>query len=141
MKKIAFVSGIVSANLMMFGSLFKVFHWPFADKILIIATIIFCLLFLPSALISWYQTSESKPLLLTSATFIVFFTGVIAILFKIEHWQYDTQVLLFAFPLPFVVFLPLYINHIKKDKHDNTFIPVMLGLTFIAVFSVLLSVH
>jgi hypothetical protein len=141
MKKLAFVSGLLSANLMMFGSLFKISHWPYADFILIIAATVFCFLFLPFALISWYRASEKKSVTLTLTTFVVFFTGVIAILFKIEHWEYQLPLMMLSVPLPFVVFLPVYIFHIRKDKHDQTFLPVMMGLTFIAVFSVLLAAH
>jgi hypothetical protein len=141
MKTIAFISGILSANLMMFGSLFKVSNWPYADFLLILAVIVFCLIFLPFALISWYRASEKKSMLLMVTTFVVYFTGVIAMLFKIEHWDYNMQLMMFAIPLPFILFLPVYILHIRKDKHDKTFIPVMMGLTFLAVFSVLLAAH
>ncbi len=141
MKTLAFISGILSANLMMFGSLFKVSHWPYADLLLILAVIVFCFLFLPFALISWYHASEKKSILLAAVTFVVFFTGVAAMLFKIEHWEYNTLLLMFAIPLPFILFLPVYIYHIRNDKNDKSFIPVMMGLTFLAVFSVLLAAH
>jgi hypothetical protein len=138
MKKTAFISGIISANLVMFGSLFKTQHWPFAGILLVAGIIIFSFVFLPTALYSWYQSSEKKSILLPVMAFIVFFFGPIATLFKIQHWPHGSQLLMLSLPLPFILFLPVYLMHSGKEK-DKTFFPVMLGLVFVAVFGVLLS--
>lgn len=142
MKKLIYISGIISVNLMMFGSLFKMMHWPFAGIMLVSAVFIFCFFFLPSALISSYRSKSNQKLkVLSAVTFIVFFAGVISILFKIQHWPYGSELLLITLPLPFILFMPVYFYETRKEKNNANSLAVMMGLTFIAVFSVLLSLH
>ena len=143
MKKLIYISGIISANLMMFGSLFKMMHWPLAGILLVCAVFIFCFIFLPSALISCYKSGSSqKYKLLSFVTFVVFFSGVITILFKIQHWPYGNELLFITLPLPFILFMPVYFFETRKEKnHSDNILAVMMGLTFLAVFSVLLSLH
>ena len=143
MKKLIYISGILSANLMMFGSLFKLMHWPLASILLVSAVFIFCFIFLPSALISSYKSESIKKYkLLSFVTFIVFFTGVVSILFKIQHWPYSHEIIYFALPLPFILFMPVYFFETRKEKNESdNIMAVMMGLTFLAVFSVLLTLH
>ena len=143
MKKLIYISGIVSANLMLFGSLFKIMHWPFAGIVLVCAVIIFCFFLLPLALLSWNRSaSNQKYKALSLITFLVFSIGVISILFKIQHWPFGKELLLISLPLPFILFMPVYLFETRKEnKENNSFLAVMLGLTFIAVFSVLLTLH
>jgi uncharacterized membrane protein len=143
MKKLIFISGIISANLMMFGSIFKVMHWPLASVLLVCAVFIFCFIFLPLALISSYKSeSMQKYKLLSLVTFVVFFSGVISILLKIQHWPYANIIMYITLPLPFILFMPVYFyeTRLEKNQSDNI-MAVMMGLTFLAVFSVFLTMH
>ena len=141
MKKLIYISGILSANLFLFGSIFKMQHWPLANVLLTLAVIAFCAFFLPASLISNYQSSGTKKHgLLLITTFIVFAMGVISIYFKVLHLPYSNILLYAALPLPFVFFLPVYLYETRSENKNNfSFVPVILGLTFIAVFSVLLA--
>lgn len=142
MKKSIYISGIASANLMLFGSLFKVMHWPGAGVILTLAVIIFCFGFLPAALKSSYDENGNKQFKwLYLVTFMVFFISMMGVLFKVQHWPGAGIFLLAGIPLPFVLFLPVYLYQTRnEDKRDNmSFLGMMFGLTFLAVFSVLLS--
>src|ERR1035437_382096 len=110
MKKLIYISGIASANLMMFGSLFKVQHWSGGNVLITLATFLFCFIFLPSALISSYHGQEQKKYKwLYIVTFIVFFISMMGVLFKVMHWPGAAMFLLLGIPLPFVVFLPVYL--------------------------------
>jgi hypothetical protein len=142
MKKLIYISGIACANLMMFGSMFKVFHWPGASIMLVIAVFLFCFFFLPSSLISSYQSQERKQFFwLHIATLLVFDIGLMGVLFKVLHWPGAAIFLQIGIPLPFVVFLPIYLYETRHANRSNTtnFLGVMFGLTFLAVFSVLLA--
>ena len=67
---------------------------------------------------------------------------MIAMLFMVEQWPFGRIFLMTSLPLPFILFLPVYFYESKKDERiSSTFVPVLLGLMFIAVFSVLLSVR
>lgn len=144
MKKSVYFSGIASANLMLFGSMFKVFHWPGAGILLVLATLMFCLWFLPSALIHNYQSQpEKKHKALHIVTFIVFFIVMLGVLFKVQHWPGAGLFLLIGIPLPFVLFLPVYLYSTRDERKvtNTNFLGIMFGLTFLAVFSVLLSLN
>jgi hypothetical protein len=144
MKKSIYISGIVSANLLMFGSLFKVQHWPGAGILIVAAILLFCFHFLPAALISSYKNQEEKKFkLLHFVTFIVFFTSMMGVLFKVMHWPGAGIFLLIGLPLPFVFFLPVYLFQTRKEKNNTSsnFTAIMFGLTFLALFSVLLALN
>jgi hypothetical protein len=142
MKKSVYFTGIASAMLMLFGCMFKVMHWPGANIMLILSVFLFCFYFLPVALIANYKSQEiSKHKALHIITFIVFFMSVMGVLFKVLHWPGAAIFLIVGLPTPFVVFLPVYLYSTRNEKKENNinFLGIMFGLTFLAVFSVLLA--
>ena len=144
MKKSIYISGIATANLMLFGCLFKMFHWPGASILLCLSVLLFCFIFLPFALLSSYQSQETKKYKwLYIVTFIVFFIGMMGILFKVQHWPGASLFLMIGIPLPFVLFLPVYLYQTRDEQKRNSgnFLGIMFGLTFLAVFSVLLTLN
>jgi hypothetical protein len=143
MKKLIYISGVISAVLMMAGCLMKIQHWPGSSLLLNVSILLFCLLFLPGALINNYNTREvKKGRALYIATYFTFSLGMLAILFKVEHIVGASALLILTMPLPFILFLPIYLYHIRKEKdNDNNMIGVMFGLIFIAVFGVLLAMN
>lgn len=144
MKKFIYFLGILCSNLILFGSLFKVQHWPAANMLLIAGLLICCILFLPLALYSSYQNQEEKKYgILYVVSFLVFFTGLMGSLFKIEHWPGAGIFLLIGIPLPFILFLPVYLYQTRKIKNisSNSFLGIVFGLIFLAVYGVLLSLN
>lgn len=142
MKKSVYYTGITSAMLMLFGCMFKIMHWPGASIMLILSVFLFCFYFLPVALIANYRSQEiPKNRALHIITFIVFFISVMGVLFKVMHWPGAGIFLIVGLPLPFIVFLPAYLYSTRNEKKDNSmnFLGIMFGLTFLAVFSVLLA--
>ncbi|MFA6261859.1 MAG: hypothetical protein WC760_10350 [Bacteroidia bacterium] len=142
MKKLLFVLGILAAQCMLAGTLFKIMHWPGASLFLIAGAAGFCFAFLPLALRLSYL-EHANYLWLHLVTYLVFALGVSSIVFKVLHWNGAQMLLQIAFPLPFVLFLPVYLYQTRMDKklNNTSFIGVLAGLTFIAVFSVLLSLN
>jgi len=144
MKKLIYISGIVSANLMLLGSMFKVQHWPGAGVLLTLSIFILCFIFLPFALLSSYKNSSPRKYgLLYLITFFVFFIVFIGALFKIQHWHGSLILMIIGVLLPFVLFLPVYLIQTRKDKNYSivNFMGIMFGMTFVAVFSALLSLN
>ncbi len=144
MKKLIYISGIAAANLLLSGCLFKVFHWPGASVLLCLAVFLFCFVFLPFALLNSYQNQEQKKHGgLYIVTFVTFFIGVLGILFKVMHWPGASIFLFVGIPLPFVLFLPVYLYQTREEKNRDSrnFLGIMFGLTFLAVFSVLLTIN
>jgi uncharacterized membrane protein len=144
MKKTIYVLGIVSANLMLLGALLKALHQPGAATILSFSIFLFCLFFLPLALTSSYKSQEIKSYKwLYVVTFIVFSIDLLGALFKILHWPGASVFMMIGIPLPFVLFLPVYLYHTNKSKEKSVInnLAVMFGLTFLAVFSALLALN
>jgi hypothetical protein len=142
MKKSIYFPGIVCTTLMLFGCMFKIMHWPGANIMLILSVFLFCFYFLPVALIANYKGQESpKNRSLHIVTFVVFFICVMGVLFKVMHWPGAGMLLIISLPLPFVLFLPVYLYSTRNEKKENNinFLGLMFGLTFLAVFSVLLA--
>ena len=142
MKKLIYISGIASANLMLVSVLFKILHYPGAGVLLILATALFCFFFLPAALMSAYKNEGQKKYAATYiVTFIVFFCGMMGVLFKVLHWPGASIFVLIGVPLPFLLFLPVYLYQTRSDKKSDStnFLGIMFGLIFLAVFSVLLA--
>lgn len=144
MKKFIYISGILSANLMLFGSLFKVLHMPGASILLLLSVFMFCFIFLPMALYNNYvNQDEKKSAWLYIVTFIVFFVCILGALFKIMHWPGASVFLVLGILSPFVLFLPVYLYQTRKPKSKSVKnnLAVMFGLTFLAVFNVFLAVN
>ena len=144
MRKIIYFTGIVSANLMLLGALLKALHLPGAAIILSFSIFLFCLGFLPLALISSYKSQEVKSYKwLYIVTFIVFSFDLWGALFKIMHWPGAGVLMLIGIPLPFLLFLPVYLYQTNKNKDKSVInnLAVMFGLTFLAIFSVLLALN
>ena len=142
MKKAIYLIGIIVVNLIMFGSLFKVLHWSGANIMFTLGSLLFSLCFLPIALYTNYKETRQYQLL-HWVTFLVFALGKFSILFKVLHWTGNELLLQISFPLPFILFLPVYLYETRavKKTNDIHFLGILFGLTFIAVLSVLLSLH
>lgn len=142
MKKIVFISGIVSIQLMLLGSVCKVMHWPGGNLLLIASIIIFAFFALPVSLYLLLKSANQKLYRgVYIVTYFVFGLTMVSALFKIMHWPGSELLLLISLPTPFVVFLPVYLLALRKDKNVkvSNIMGIMFGLVFFAVFSVLLS--
>ncbi|MEI6576010.1 MAG: hypothetical protein WCO63_07530 [Bacteroidota bacterium] len=142
MKKLSYISGILSINLFLVGSLIKMAHWPGASILIILGLGFMALVFLPVATITAYKDEVDKTLLWVYVSgFICAFVDIIGAMFKIQHFEGANVLLLIGLPLPFVLFLPVFVyNHIKRDDQQmKGFLGVMFLLTYIVVFSALLA--
>jgi hypothetical protein len=142
MKKTIYISGLVATNLLMIGAAFKALHFPGANIIFCLAIFAFSYIFLPFGLASSYESQEHKRYKwLTIVTFIIFFVLMNSALFTVMHWQGSAILTMISIPLPFILFLPVYLYSIRKDKDHspNNLLGIMFGLTFIAVFSAFFS--
>jgi hypothetical protein len=142
MKKNIYILGIITLNLLLLGSVFKVNHLPGAGILLTVSLFLLSFVFLPLALINNYKEKKAKKWLYI-ATFISFLVVFIGALFKTMHWPGAGLILLIGVPIPFLLFLPVYIYFSIKDKQQPVinFTAVILGLTFVAVYSVLLAIN
>jgi hypothetical protein len=128
---------------MLVGCISKIMHWPGANPMILTSVLLFSFWFLPMGIKNNYDLLPIKKMkTLHIVSFIVFSICMIGVLFKVMHWPGASIFLLLGLLLPFVVFLPVYLYHTRdQEKTGNkNFLALTLGLTFLAVFSVLLSV-
>lgn len=125
------------------GCMFKVSHWPGAGVILTLGFFVFTLVFMPFALIKSYRADKDKSLfaLYVIAYFCVF-VNCVGALFKIQHWP-GAGFFMLSIPLPFVLFLPVYLAHIRKSKqlNYNNLLLVLFFFAYFAVITALLSLN
>ena len=127
---------------MLFGCMFKVMHWPGASVMIVAAVVLFCLVFLPSAMMhSKREQKEKNRSTLHLVSYIVYAACMISVLFKVMHWPGAGALLFIGVLFPFLVFLPLYLYNTREESKINNknFLGVMFGLIFLAVFGALLS--
>ena len=144
MKKSIYFSGIACAEFMFLGSIFKIQHWPGAGIFLTVSVLLFCFFFLPAALMNSYNNQEEKKYKETYIVAgIVFAICMMGVLFKVQHWPGAAIFLFIGIPLPFVLFLPVYLYQTRNENKagNMNFSGIMFGLIFLAIFSVLLSLN
>lgn len=144
MKKILYISGIVAVNLLLFGALMKILHWPGANILLILAIATFVFWFIPASLINHFRSLD-KPAnpTLHILVFVVCLLDFVGALFKILHWPGANWLMIVGIPAPFILFLPVYLIRFNKQnrKPDGNFFAIMFLFVYIAIISVFLSLQ
>ncbi len=142
MKKTVYIIGIVCLSIILFGTIFKLMHFPGAAILLIIGLMSLTLVFLPISYYKLLKSTNDKLLKLVFHTaFFAFFVSFVGMLFKILNWPGAGWFLIVGLPLPFVLFLPAYIvyHNKRKLKTDLHFFSIILFMIYLAVFSSLLA--
>lgn len=144
MKQKLYIIGVITTIVIFMGTIFKINHWPGAGYLLILGIIALVLVFLPLALVDHYKGAGNKqnlPLhIVTWLTCFVIFTGM---LFKIQHWPAAATLMAVAIIFPYVVFLPVFLVTIAKNKNFNIYntVFVLLLLTANSVVSAMLALN
>ena len=144
MKQKIYILGLISAIILSTGVIFKMEHWPAAGIMITLGTLLLVLIFFPAALIDNYKAEgNSQNRLLYIVTYITCFVVFIGMLFKIMHWPYAGIALFIALPFPYIVFLPVFLTVIARNKNFNIYntVFVLILLALNSVFSALLSLN
>ncbi len=95
---------IISASGLLLGLVFKLFHWPGCDLLLIFSLGLFIPIFYLSELVSGWKSKPSKFLILVN--FLALSTLTESILFKLMHWPGSDMMLIislwFLWPIYFI---------------------------------------
>lgn len=144
MKRSIYILGIICLSIILFGTLFKVMHFPGAAILMTVGLGTLALVFLPITYYKLLKSTDDKLLKwIFHAGFIAFSVGFIGMLFKINHWPGANWFLIIGLPLPFILFLPAYIiYHSKRKLKTNlNFFGIILFMVYLGVFSSLLSLR
>ena len=143
-KLFLFISGFLTGMLFIFGTLFKIQHWPQAGIILSLSVLFAIFFFIPSLVLNRLSDPENKPkrpiYLLGAAGSILYVAGT---LFKIQHWPLASLFMILALIILFFVVLPWYTWLTwKDDSHiSSSFIFIIIGSLLIIVPGALINLN
>jgi hypothetical protein len=141
MNSITFFSGLFSGACIAAGSIFKIFHWPFANILITLGIVILIVLFLPT-LFSGYVKKES-----TRIGKISQFSGVIGFilligsgLFKFMHWPGATFAMYGGVCFLLMIYLPLMIyknsfSAFGRSRNQTVIIVLIMSLAGVLFLS------
>jgi hypothetical protein len=144
MKNKIYVFGVICIFLILAGCMFKINHWPGGGILVVTGFALFVLVFMPQALLNSYRAETAeKPTALYLLAYLCILIVSAGMILKIQHWPGGSLVSIIGIPLPFILFLPAYLLHIRKNKQLN-YMHLVLVLFFFAYFaaiSVLLALN
>jgi hypothetical protein len=144
MKNKLYIVGLVTTIVVFTGTIFKLNHWPAAGIMITFGLASLVLIFIPAALINHYKASGNKQnLLLYMVTFLTSFLIFVSMLFKIMHWPGEGTLLAISLPIPYVLFLPVFLIITSRNKNFNIYntVFVLLLLAVNSIFAALLALN
>lgn len=109
MRKTMITTGTMSVVLMIFGSFFKLMHWPGANVMLLLGIALASLVFLPLMFIlKTRKTGSSREKIVLGAGVLFGILVSISTLFKVLHWPGSNIVWFLSLGLLFFVYIPVY---------------------------------
>lgn len=137
MKKIMNYSGAITAGLTILGALFKSMHWPGAGLFIILGGFFFSIIFMPLLILIKLRDDESKIEKFIFSLGFLFSIGLITgLLFKIMHWPYANNLMLYSTALFTFIYVPVYfIVGIKRpERKFNTIVNSVLMISIGGIF-------
>ena len=143
MKKFIYFSGIVFVNLFLWGAILKINHLTGGNILIFLGLFLMSVVFLPIAIFQAYRDHglPGQQWIYISG-YLCASVDLVGAMFKVLHYPGANWLLTIGIPLPFVLFLPIFVfYHIKqKEMQMKGFLSVMFLMTYIVVFTALLSV-
>ena len=139
-----FISSFITGMLVIFGTLFKIQHWPGAGIVISIAAITGIFLLIPSLLASKLRGDENRP---KRSIYIFFALGsagfALGLLFKIQHWPFSAVLMITGLILLFFIAFPWYVWYTWKDEKNVSarFIFILVGALAIIVPAALINMN
>ncbi|MBL4592528.1 MAG: hypothetical protein JKX68_01790 [Flavobacteriales bacterium] len=139
MRKTMHITGITAAILLLFGTIFKIQHWPGAGLMYVLGATSLCFLFMPLFLTVRIKEKVGKLNIVTNVLGMLSAIALcLGILFKVMHWPWANILMNSGATLLILIFLPLYIyNGFKTNTlKTSTIVPVIIA---VAGFSLMFS--
>ena len=136
MKNTMKISGVLGTTLFGFAALFKIQHWPGAGIMLTLGALILTFAFMPSALgVLWKETRNSNKLVLFISAFLAAGFFITGILFKIQHWNGSSTILITANVIVILLLIPsLLTAGLNATENKARRIVYILGAAGIIAF-------
>src|SRR5664280_1074356 len=137
-------SAFFAGMLFIFGTLFKIQHWPMAGSLLTLAALSGILFFIPALALSRLSDQENKDkrtdYILGAAGIVLFVAGL---LFKIQHWPLATLFIVIGIILLCFLAFPMFTWLTwKEESHIRSmFIFLVIGFILIVVPGAMITLN
>ncbi len=138
------IFGNISLAMLGLATIFKLFHFPGAGIIMVLAFLLTALVFFPSAIYANYKGTKSK---LKGGIHIAAFLGgvlyLIGILFTLQHWPGSNILWLTGIAVLLFLFIPLLSISVinNKDRNKNIYLIGILSLALFFLYEFLGVLH
>lgn len=129
MKKMMIYSGAISVTILLFGSFFKIMHWPGAGILFVLGMVAFSVLFLPMVFIlKTKEMNTSRDKVVLAAATIVGILYSMSVLLIVMHWPGARVIWMSTLLVTFFILIPLYFfNGIRKpEARVNTIVTTII---------------
>lgn len=136
-----FISAFIAGFFFVIGTIFKIQHWSGAGILLLLA-FAGALMFVPALLVTKLQDQENKPkrtvYIAGAVAVILYVTGI---LFKLQHWQGATLLVISGLIIMFAYAFPAYTRMTWKDEKyiTSTFLFMVIGALVINIPGTLIN--
>jgi uncharacterized membrane protein (DUF106 family) len=146
MKTTMKITGNISLAMIMFGTVFKIMHWPGAGVLLVLGFFNLCAVFFPIAVyVNYKNASKKKNLILHLAVLISGIIFMLGVIFKIQHWPNSGLMLFVGYLSLLFIVLPILlivkIKNAEKKKDKRIYLLGIIALTIFGLSSMFKMFH
>lgn len=143
-KLFLFISAFLAGMLFIFGTLFKIQHWPGAGTILALAALFGILFFVPALLVNKLRDMENKtmkPVYIFGAIGMICYAGGMS--FKIQHWPLAGVLMVLGMIILCIITFPWYAWLTWKEENhiSSKFLFMVIGLLVVIVPGTLINLN
>ncbi|HUX95822.1 MAG TPA: DMT family transporter [Bacteroidales bacterium] len=143
-KLFLFISAFLAGMLLIFGTLFKIQHWPGAGIIMTLAALFGIVFFVPALLVSKLRDLENKsmkPVYIFGAIGMICYAG--GMFFKIQHWPLAGIFMVIGMIILCIITFPWYTwRTLKEENHiSSKFLYMVIGLLVIIIPGTLINLN
>ncbi len=144
MKKTIYFIALITTFFIVFGSLFKIMHWPGAAVMITIGSFSFAFLFIPLIILKKFkEDSFLKDQIIYSLGIILGTVLGVGFIFKIMHWPMASALMLSSIVLFNFLFVPVYfVSRYKREElRYNTIINSVMMFSFGSILFAMFELH
>ena len=144
MKKTIYFIALITTFFIVFGSLFKIMHWPGATVMITIGSFSFAFLFIPLIILKKFkEDSFLKDQIIYSLGIILGTVLGLGFIFKIMHWPMASALMLSSIILFNFLFVPVYfVSRYKREElRYNTIINSVIMFSFGSILFAMFELH
>jgi hypothetical protein len=144
MRKSVYVVALLTTLLIMFGSIFKIMHWPGAAIMVVIGSFSFTFLFIPLVIFKKIKDEYFSIDQLIYCFGIILGTALsIGFIFKIMHWPMATVLMLSSLSLFNFLYIPIYFisRYRREELKYITVINSVMMFSFGSILFAMFELH